>query len=144
MTRTVPYDGRLRPLSELDPFTSNSFDNSSLSELLGTADQKLAEQRNKRSVTVKSRIRIQLSRPLTWAEKESLEKDGTDPHNRKLDGKHTFDGLKLWTSPERTHVWAEAPYGSRPLYDLVADVLAHDFVNVYPTAVRTFREYNGD
>lgn len=119
----------------------------SLSEAFGRMDQELAAKRNARveaPKVVKSRIRVQLSRTLTWAEKEDLEKDELDSHERKLDGKSSIDGLKLSVSPERTHVWAEATYGSRHVFDLVSHLLADTFVNVYPTAVRTFREYNGE
>lgn len=91
-----------------------------------------------------SRIRIELSRPLTWAEKEALETNWDDPHERRI--KDTNDGLLLVLNlaPDFQHVWAEAPFGSRILFDLVAAMLEQHFVNVYPTAVRTFREYNGE
>jgi hypothetical protein len=145
MTRTVPYDGySIRGYyDQLGPAAK------SISELFGNMDQDLATERNARvnasaPKVVNSRIRVQLSRVLTWAEKEELERDTADPHWRKLDGSSPIDGLKLWVSPERTHVWAEAPYGSRRLYELVAGLLASDYVNVFPTAVRTFREYNGE
>lgn len=89
----------------------------------------------------KSRIRVELSRPLTWAEKEYLETDHLDPHARRIDG---TDGLKLTVSSDFQHVVAEAEYGSRILFELIASALEHSFVNVFPTAVRTFREYNGE
>jgi len=92
---------------------------------------------------VKSRIRVLLSRPLTWAEKEWLETDKLDPHSRRINGS-SDTGLKLWVAPNFEHVWGEAEFGSRILFELVAEVLDTHFVNVFPKAVRTFREYNGD
>lgn len=91
-----------------------------------------------------SRIRVQLSRPLTVAEAEKLT---TDHHtiggrlnvSRRLDSGFLF---KLRVSPNRTHVWVDADLPSRPLYDVVAAALDQHFVNVYPTAVRTFTEYH--
>ena len=146
--REVPYDGyaeyeyhraeRPRSLAELlrefNPIDSTD-----------DLKQVATETPVKESVpsTVKSRIRVQLSRPLTWAEVEDLTTDGADPHLRRLDG-NGFDGLKLWVAPNHVHVWAEAPYGSRDLYELVASIVANEYVNVFPKAVRTFREYNGE
>lgn len=142
----------LRPLEELPLYEDDNYYsklhgvNSNEAEF-ATMDQQLAAQRNAKVAipkVVNSRIRVQLSRKFTWAEKEDIERDTFDPHLRKLDGKSSVDGLKLTVSPERNHVWAEAPYGARPLYALVADLLATYYVNVFPTAVRTFREYNGE
>lgn len=96
--------------------------------------------KEKSSKVVTSRIRVYLSRPLTWAEKEDLETDYTDPDLRRIDGK---GGFKVWVSENHEHVWAEAEFGSRLLFELIAVALEDSFVNVYPKAVRTFREYNG-
>lgn len=89
-----------------------------------------------------SRIRVQLSRPLTWAEKEALETNNSDVHSRRIN--ESANGFKFHVSQNKEHVWAEAGFGSRILYDLVAAALEQHFVNIYPIAVRTFREYNGE
>lgn len=124
---------------------------SNLSEEFGRMDQVLAAQRNARVEEVNeepapkvtnSRIRVQLSRPLTWAEKEALETNWEDEHERRIN--ITDNPLVLTVAPNFQHVWAEAPFGSRILFDLVAAVVEQHFVNVYPKAVRTFREYNGE
>jgi hypothetical protein len=111
-----------------------------------TDDSKVAARSTvspvKNETVKKSRIRVQLSRSLTWAEKEWLETDKTDPHYRRIDG--VASGVKLWVAPNFEHVWAEADFGSRILFDIVAAALESNFVNVYPKAVRTFREYNGE
>jgi hypothetical protein len=150
MTVKVPYDGFLqyeldrvhRPRS-LKELSAELWDSDSIPE---PVDQVATKTPAKESVSkvVKSRIRVLLSRPLTWAEREDITTDFADPHYRRLDGQSELDGLKLWVSPNGEHVWAEAPYGSRPLYDLVAITLENSYVNVFPRAVRTFREYNGE
>lgn len=144
--KEVPYDGRSVPdwdVWDNEPKVSPSLEKEHWFTD-STEDLKVAAKTPVRdSRTVKSRIRVQLSRPLTWAEAEDLTTDGSDPHLRRLDG-NGFDGLKLWVSPTHTHVWAEAPYGSRHLFELVASFLETSYVNVYPKAVRTFREYNGE
>jgi len=142
MTKTVPYDGYQFPRVGLEDFGINDphyFD--SPSEVAGRMDKDLAAIRNQTPKVVTSRIRVLLSRPLTWAEKEYIETDHLDPHLRRINGN---DGLKLWVSPNFEHVWAEADMGSRILYEIVAATLEHSFVNVFPKAVRTFREYNGE
>lgn len=120
----------------LDPWKSYS-------EGFGYADQKLATERNAPVKVATSRIRVQLNRPLTWAEKEELETNYVDADLRRIK-ESTTDGFKLWVSPNREHVWVEAPFGSRLAYELVAASLEYTFVNVFPRAVRTFREYNGE
>ena len=149
VVREVPYDGYdfheydrvSRPISLMDVVAENW-------KVQNDAPEKVAKvQKDANSgdspKVVKSRIRVQLSRALTWAEVEDLTTDGADPHLRRLDG-NGFDGLKLWVAPNHVHVWAEAPYGSRDLYELIAEIMANQYVNVFPKAVRTYREYNGD
>lgn len=121
--------------------------NRNLSQVIGTMDQDLAEKRNASSAKVAnkvttSRIRVLLSRPLTWAEKEAIETNHDDIHSRRIE--FTNVGFKLTVSENREHVWVEAGFGSRLAFDLVSAVLEQHFVNVYPKAVRTFREYNGE
>lgn len=91
-----------------------------------------------------SRIRVQLSRPLTVAEAEKLSTDHHTIGGRLNVSRRQDDGFlfKLRVSPNRTHVWVDADLPSRPLYDVVAAALDAHFVNVYPTAVRTFTEYH--
>jgi hypothetical protein len=91
-----------------------------------------------------SRIRVQLSRPLTVAESEKLSTDHHVIGGRLNVSRRRDDGFlfKLRVSPNRTHVWVDADLPSRPLYDVVAAALDSHFVNVYPTAVRTFTEYH--
>jgi len=144
--REVPYDGfsayeftrgeRPRSLRELAAENWGFADSSDV--LKKVAETPVSEPNSK---TVTSRIRVYLSRPLTWAEKEELETDYEDLHLRRVNGQ---DGFKVWVSPNLEHVWAEAEFGSRLLYEIVASELANEFVNVYPKAVRTFREYNGE
>lgn len=116
------------------------------SETAGKMDQELADWREPSAFAtekvVTSRIRVQLSRPLTWAEKEALETNYVDEHLRRVNESGT--GVKLHLNSARTHVWAEAHFGSRILFEIVSAALEQHFVNVYPTAVRTFREYNGE
>lgn len=120
------------------------------SEVAGRMDSELAiqkvatvtkEEASPTKVTT-SRIRVQLSRPLTWAEKEALETNNLDVHSRRIN--QSAAGFKFHVSDNKEHVWAEAGFGSRILYDLVAAAIEQHFVNVYPIAVRTFREYNGE
>lgn len=91
-----------------------------------------------------SRIRVQLSRPLTVAEVEKLTTDHNVIGGRLNVSKREDDGflVKLRVSPNRTHVWVDADLPSRLLYNVVAAALDSHFVNVYPTAVRTFTEYH--
>jgi hypothetical protein len=142
MVATVPYDGYAnhRPLADVHRENWDSYWDKPGTETLSTE----TPTKEPVSKVVKSRIRVLLSRTLTWAEREDITTDYADVHFRRLDGENTFDGLKLWMSPNGKHVWAEAPYGSRPLYELVAKTLENNYVNVFPRAVRTFREYNGE
>jgi hypothetical protein len=125
-------------------FAYDEFGLGNVSEAFGNMDRELAAERNaKTPKVVNSRIRVLLSRPLTWAEKEDLETDNLDPHLRRIDGTDD-DGFKVTVAPNFEHVWAEAAYGSRVLYEVIAAALEHKYVNVFPRAVRTFREYNGE
>lgn len=96
------------------------------------------------SKIVTSRIRVLLSRPLTWAEKEDLETDWNDPHQRRVNGVNNDLGVKIHVANNFEHVWAEGLAGSRVVFDLIAAILESEYVNVFPRAVRTFREYNGE
>jgi hypothetical protein len=91
-----------------------------------------------------SRIRVQLSRPLTVAEVEKLTTDHNVIGGRLNVTRREDDGflVKLRVNPNRTHVWVDADLPSRLLYEVVAAALDSHFVNVYPTAVRTFTEYH--
>lgn len=89
-----------------------------------------------------SRIRVWLSRPLSYAEKEAFETNWEDEDLRRFNDTPGFP-LKWNLAPNRQHAWVEGAIGSRVLYDLVATVLETHFVNAYPKAVRTFSEYNG-
>jgi len=103
-------------------------------------------EENKIPQTVTSRIRVLLSRRLTWAEKEDLETDQTDWHMRRTNqvSKLTGDSFRVWVDNDFEHVWLEGEMGSRLLFDLIVDRLANGYVNVFPKAVRTYREYNGN
>lgn len=126
-----------------------AYTRSSPSEVAGRMDADLATNKVAKATKedtpklVASRIRVQLSRPLTWAEKEALETNNLDVHSRRINDSNVT-GFKFHVSSNKEHVWAEAFFGSRLVYDLVAAALEQHFVNVYPTAVRTFREYNGE
>lgn len=138
MTRTVPYDGKSKSWEKVLENAANT-----LFGPVGPVIEVATEENVLAEETVKPcRIRILLSRPLTWAEKEDLETNWDDPQFRRINGDNV-DGLKLWVAPNFEHVWAEANVGSRLLFEDVANVLANDYVNVFPKAVRTFREYNG-
>ena len=91
-----------------------------------------------------SRIRVQLSRPLTVAEREKLNTDHHIVGGRLNVSRRRDDGFlfKLRVSPNGTHVWVDADLPSRLLFDVLAAALDQHFVNVYPTAVRTFTEYH--
>ncbi len=124
------YDRANRPVSLLDVLREN-----------WVATETPTEEKN--TQVVKSRIRVLLSRPLTWAEKEDLETDWSDPHLRRA-GKVSDNSVKMWVDNDFEHVWAEAYLGSRVLYSIVALRLELDYVNVFPRAVLTKREYNGE
>jgi hypothetical protein len=74
-----------------------------------------------------SRIRVQLNRPLTEAEVEDITHRGIQ--------------FRLRVSPNRLHVWADGAMNSRHMFPIVAKVLAENYVNLFPRAVRTFSEY---
>jgi DNA-binding beta-propeller fold protein YncE len=86
-----------------------------------------------------SRIRVELSRPLTIAESEHLTRNHHTLRARVLNA----GDLKLRVNPNGTHVWVDAAMSSRALFDIVRAALDSHFVNVFPRAVRTFTEYNG-
>jgi hypothetical protein len=132
------YDHYSRPVSLHDVVAENWSVSNDAPEKVAN---KVQQTPKSNSTLVTSRIRVALSRPLTWAEKEELETDYSDPDLRRINGR--TDKFKVSVSKERTHVWAEAAYGSRILFELVAASLENNFVNVFPIAVRTFREYNG-
>jgi hypothetical protein len=73
-----------------------------------------------------ARIRLSLSRPFTYAEKEYIRDMGRQSHIRL-----SRNG-KLYVSSEITD--------SRDLYFQTRLWLEDTFVNIFPTAVRTFRE----
>lgn len=144
VVREVPYDGRTEPSYDprgwgyrgpADPYRENwDFSN----EVAANAPTEVNTPQ-----VVTSRIRVLLSRPLTWAEKEDLETDWVDPHLRRA-GKSSNSAVKMWVDADFNHVWAEANLGSRILFEIVALRLELDYVNVFPRAVLTKREYNGD
>jgi hypothetical protein len=119
---------------------------SAIQDLESLADELEALEQNQ---VQRSRIRVKLSRPLTWAEKEWLETDLDDPHLRRVnlsdhpDTDHTIEVVRDGNG-EFTYVWVEADFGSRIAFDIVAQILEQEFVNVFPRAVRTDREYNGE
>lgn len=140
---------------ELDKF-HNRTNTMSPSELAGQMDRDLSEgyrktpeKKSKPSEKVTepkvttSRIRVLLSRPLSWAEVEDLTTDNTDYHLRRTNAIKDIP-FKLWVAPNRQHVWVEGDLGSRWLFALVAAALEEHYVNVFPRAVRTFTEYNGE
>lgn len=84
-----------------------------------------------------SRIRVMLNRELTPAELEGLREiawqvNMLSPH----------DKFRVTQTPEKVvYIYAQSgDADSRTLYGSVASVVAEGFVNVYPVAVRTFRE----
>lgn len=124
----------------------------SVSEAMAQAEKELAEIGHQAAATVTedsapkvttSRIRVLLNRPLTWAEKEDLETNWDDEHARRVN-ETVSPYFKLHVADNHEHIWAEAGFGSRILFELIAAAVEQHFVNVYPKAVRTFREYNGE
>lgn len=89
-----------------------------------------------------SRIRVWISRPLTYAEIEQLTTDHTTDDLSRINDSGL--PLKLRVAKNREHVWVDGALSSRVLYELIAATLETHFVNVYPKAVRTFHEYNGE
>lgn len=82
-----------------------------------------------------ARIRVTFSRHFRVAEVEHLRRaSNIAPFLDEL------IGLKLRLDPSG-RLWAEADMDSRDLYSLVTQLIESTFVNVFPTAVRTFREY---
>lgn len=76
-----------------------------------------------------SRIRVQLNRPMVWGEVEDITHKGLQ--------------FKLSVSADKQHLWVEGPMDSRQMNRIVAKVLAENYVNLFPRAVRTFSEYSG-
>lgn len=156
--RHVPYSGysaveNFSPLLDnplydaLSPSEVAGLDNTKVSSVYGTPKKKKkAKQANpvSKEKLSTSRIRVQLSRPLTWAEKEHLETNHDDPDLRRINDTTKPLGLSLRVADNKEHVWVEAPFGSRITFELLAAALEQNFVNVFPKAVRTFREYNGN
>lgn len=141
---TVASDHSLWALRNSVPSPDYDWKNgTSPSEVAARMDTDLATRNEETPKVVGSRIRVLLSRPLTWAEKEDFETNWEDPHMRRIDGRNDV-GIKLSVADNFVHVWAEANLGSRLLYELVAEVLELEYVNVFPRTVRTFREYNGE
>lgn len=83
-------------------------------------------------------IRITLNRPLTWSERESL---------RELTffNEDTGESSKVTTEFHNHSVFSatSSVIGSRNLYELFADYIGEEFINVYGRAVRTFSDVDG-
>lgn len=102
-----------------------------------------------------ARIAVQLSRPLEYAEAEfvrhkvaKLNKPSSGSLYFKLDDHNGHPIYSMMSLPMRirlnqagTRIYAESvTHESRPLYSNLERFLAENFINVYATAVRTFRE----
>lgn len=93
-----------------------------------------------------SKIRVQLNRPLTWAEWEHLnqwknrpeEIDWENPEGLNLISMKLDEGKDF----SLIHITAEEP--SREVFDGFALFLAEEFVNVFPKSVLTKQEYKED
>jgi len=79
-----------------------------------------------------ARIRVTFNRDLTEAEKEHLRQVG--------ELVRTYVGDKLRISPDQRVYIESQENNSRDLFEALSSVVATSFVNVFPTAVRTFRE----
>lgn len=92
-----------------------------------------------------SKIRVQLNRPLTWAEWEHLNqwKHRPDEHEVDWEDPEGLDiiSMKLDEGKDFSliHITAEEP--SREVFDAFALFLAEEFVNVFPKSVLTKQEY---
>lgn len=96
-----------------------------LAEVFGIRPQRTPNPKKVRL----SRIRVQLNRPLTHAHVEDITHRGVQ--------------FRLTVSPNRMHLWADGAMASRQMYRIVEKVLAENYVNYLPRAVRTFSEYSG-
>lgn len=114
-----------------------------LDDTLSEFDAYVTKVENRKASTPvkQSRIRVWLSRPLSYAEVEHLTTDHSDPNLGRINDNGR--PLSLRVASNREHVWVDGALSSRVLYELVAAALETHFVNVYPKAVRTFTEYNG-
>lgn len=79
-----------------------------------------------------ARIRVTFNRDLTPAEQEHLRSVGV------LVREYTGDKVRL--SPDERLFVESNDSDSRDLYEAVASIVSASFVNVFPVAVRTFRE----
>lgn len=84
-----------------------------------------------------ARIRVYLSRQLTWSEAETLS---SDHHVLKGRG---VDLVSVRVGKSRRTVYVDAYMPSRELFTVLASALDAHFVNVHPSAVKTFNEFNG-
>lgn len=89
-----------------------------------------------------SRIRVYLSRQLTWSEAETFRNDHHVVSGR-LPVPSLVSNLRVRVNRDRRAIYVDANLPSRDLYAVVASALEAHFVNVHPVAVRTFAEYNG-
>ncbi len=78
---------------------------------------------------IPARIRVTLSRPLTWAEWEHLVRNAFP--TAKRDQGVSFQTIHLGSNE----------VGSRELFHRLASFIAAEFVNVFPTSVWTKQEY---
>lgn len=134
----LAYDAKEAVLAELSALAED------LDALFGSHLYESAYTEEKTSLYKHSRIRVQLSRRLTVAEIEKLTTDHNVIGGRLNVTRREDDGflVKLRVNPNGTHVWVDADLPSRLLFEVVAAALDSHFVNVYPTAVRTFTEYH--
>lgn len=79
-----------------------------------------------------SRIRVTLSREFTPAEAEHFSQVGFLVAAISEGETITVDGNRIWVE--------SAVFDSRTAYQKIADLIGNGFVNIFPTAVRTFRE----
>lgn len=93
-----------------------------------------AREFKERPLRETSKIRVRLSRPLYWAEREALDDSLANNFGPALvrQSYHEQD--------RDAHLILEAQLHSRSLFYVVEDILGEEFVNVYPTAVKTFWE----
>ncbi len=79
-----------------------------------------------------ARIRVSFSRPFTEAEKEHLRSVGV------LVRRYIGDKIRV-AADDRVYIESQDSE-SRNLFEAISAVVASSFVNVFPIAVRTFRE----
>lgn len=90
-----------------------------------------------------SRIRVYLSRQLTYSEVEKLNGNRNVISERVKNSSLLGLDLSLHVGKERRTIYVNGYVNSRDLYSAIAAALDAHFVNVHPEAVRTFAEYNG-